>query len=372
VDVGAFLKLPPSKQAGPVVVLAGDEPFFKEEALRALEKALGSPEKHERRISGGRKEIDIAPILDELHTGSLFSPVKLVIVRDAEAFAAAAGEAILAHARRAGARTTLVLDVGSLDKRTKAGKELDKAALVVDCKRLYSDPPPWAKNAAPHETPLVDWTVKRARAAGIAARPEVAHHLTQVTGNDLHEIAATLEKVSLSGAKELTPEHVEDLAGRTRRDDAFAVADAIGKRDAPRALAVLARLFERGLEDRRGGRISDAGAIGLIVFSRIHAKIGEIRRTVAYLARGGQRSRDAVAEALGIPPFLAERALAEAERFRGADVGALYRALLDADLGVKGAVPAGGARAALERLVLSLLNRPGAPAKIAATGGKAS
>ncbi|HVY61471.1 MAG TPA: hypothetical protein VHF22_07445, partial [Planctomycetota bacterium] len=121
---------------------------------------------------------------------------------------------------------------------------------------------------------------------------------------------------------------------------------------------------------RRGGRISDAGAIGLIVFTRLHAKVGEIRRTAAYLARGGQRSRDAVAEALGIPPFLAERALAEAERFRGADLGSLYRALLDADLAVKGAVPAGGPRAALERLVLALLNRPGTPAKIGATGGR--
>src|SRR5207244_5451181 len=105
----------------------------------------------------------------------------------------------------------------------------------------------------------------------------------------------TLDKIGLSGSKELTPEHIEALAGRTRRDDAFAVADGFGKRDIGKVLEVLSRVFERGLEDRKGGTITDGGAVGLIVFGRIYSKLGEIRRTLAYLDGGGQRSRDAVA-----------------------------------------------------------------------------
>jgi DNA polymerase III delta subunit len=369
--VADFLKLPPAQRLRPVVVLAGDEAFFKDEALAAIVAAQAEgTERVDRRLPSGRGTPDLSDLLDELRTGSLFSAAKLVVVRDAETLLANAGEAVLAHAKRSGTRIALVLDVATIDKRTKAGKELEKAATVVECKRLYADPPPWAKGGPPWDTPLVQWTVARARAAGLAARPDVAHHLTQITGNDLYEISATLDKIGLSGSKELTPEHIEALAGRTRRDDAFAVADGFGKRDIGKVLEVLSRVFERGLEDRKGGTITDGGAVGLIVFGRIYSKLGEIRRTLAYLEGGGQRSRDAVAAALGIAPFLADRALADAERWRGMDLRAAWRALLEADLAIKGAVPAGGPRAAIERLAACLLKRSGSTAKMPAQGGR--
>jgi len=366
----AFLRLPAAKKAeAAVVVLSGDEPFFKDEALAALEEALGRPEKVEKRPPGGaRAGQDLSGILDELRTGSLFSAAKLLFVRDAEALVTQAAEAVVGHAKR-GARggaagTTLILEVGSLDKRTKAAKELEAAALVVDCKRLYAEPPPWARNASPYDTPLVQWAVARARAAGLEARPDVAHALVQVTGNDLHEIAATIDKIRLSGAKALGAAEVEALAGKTRKDDAFALAEAVGRRDLPRALSVSARLFERGMVDKKGARIGDAGAIGIIAFGRIYAKLQEIRRTVAHLAGGGSKQKEVVAPALGIAPFLVDRALQDAERWRDLDVGPAWRALLDADLGLKGALPAGGPRAAIERLCVTLLQPPGGAATI--------
>jgi DNA polymerase III delta subunit len=370
----AFLRLPAAKRrAAAVVVLAGDEAFFKEEALAALEASLEGAERVERRCQSGARAAtqDLAPILDELRTGSLFAAAKVLVVRDAEALVQGAPEAVLGHAKggRAGGApgTTLVLDVGGLDKRTRVAKELDAAALVVDCKRLYADPPPWVRAAGPGDSPLVQWALARARAAGLSARPETAHALVQVTGNDLHEIAATIEKARLSGASELGEAEVEALAGRTRREDAFALADAVGRRDLARALALLARLFERGIADRKGGVIGDPGAVGAIVFGRLYAKLGEVRRALAHLERGGARSREAVAQALGIAPFLADRALADAERWRAADLRAAWRALLDADLGLKGALPSGGPRAALERLLVALLHREGATATIPRT-----
>jgi hypothetical protein len=114
----------------------------------------------------------------------------------------------------------------------------------------------------------------------------------------------------------------------------------------------LSRVFRSGLEDKKGGVIGDRGTIALIVFGRIYAKLDEIRRTRAHLARGGARTRDALAEAAGVPAFLADRAFAEADRFARMDLERAWEHLLEAELAVKGEPP--GPEAALERLAVRL------------------
>lgn len=373
-----FRALPPARKAAPVILLVGEERFFKEEAIREVEAALGGGADRVEMRAAARGGPEPAAILDELRTGSLFAARKLVIVRDAEHLIAAVPDPIAEYAAcaaagRAPASAVLVLDANAVDRRLKAVKEIEKSALVVEAKPLFSEPPPWARGGRPWDSPLVDWVVARARERGKRLRPEDAYRLTRLTGNDLFEIAATLEKLDLllgkeevaggagpreGGAATITEADLDAVAGRSRRDDAFVVADAIGKRDLAAALAAIDRLFRAGLEDRRGGGvITDEGTIGLIVMSRIYAKLDEIRRTRVHLAAGGPRSRDAVAAAVGVPGFLAERAIAEADRFAGMDAAAIWRELLLAELAVKGEPP--GPRAALERLAIRLCGREG-------------
>jgi DNA polymerase-3 subunit delta len=359
-----FQVLPPAKKLErPLVLLVGEERFFKEEAIGEIEAALGpGAERVERRAAARGGAAESAAALDEVRTPSLFAAKKLVLVRDAQHLVADQAAALAEIGARPFRGTVLVLDAAGLDRRTRAAKEVEKAALVIEAKPLFAEPPPWARGGRPWDSPLVDWIVRRARRRGRQLSPENAYRLSQLTGNDLFEIAATLEKLDLLlGERAVATEaDVEAIAGRSRRDDAFAVADAVGRRDAAAALAILDRVFRTGLEDRKGGVIGDAGTIALIVFGRIYAKISEIRKTRAHLGRGGGRSRDAVAAALGIPTFLADRAVADAERFAGADLERAYRDLLEADLAAKGAGPA--PRPALERLVVRLcVSRGGAP-----------
>jgi DNA polymerase-3 subunit delta len=355
VKVEDFRALPPAKKAAPLVLLTGEERFFREEALREIEAAFGARTERVEFRAAARGGPEPATILDELRTPSLFGARRLVVVRDAEPFIAAAWAAIIATVGAARAfGGGLVLDAPALDRRTKAAKEVEKAALVVEAKPLYAEPPPWARSSRPWDSPLVAWVVRRASERGRRMRPELAYALTRITGSDLFEIAATLEKLDLliGERRDVAEADIEAVAGRTRRDDAGAVADAIARRDAGAAIAALARVFRAGLEDRRGVVIADRGTIGLIVFGRIYARLSDIRRTRAYLDAGGGRSRDAVAGALGIPPFLAERAVAEAERFAGADFHAIWRELAVAEMAVKGEAP--GAEAGLERLAARL------------------
>jgi DNA polymerase-3 subunit delta len=352
--VEEFRALPAAQKAAPLVLLTGEERFFREEAIREVEAALGPGVDRVELRAAARGGPEPAAILDELRAFSLFAPRRLVIVRDAEPFIAAAGTEIVAAALAAKGRATLVLDAPALDRRKKAAKEVEKASLFIEARPLFAEPPPWARAPRPWDSPLVDWVVRRAAERGKKLAPPLAWALTRITGTDLFEIAATLEKLDLFLGERaaVTEADIEAVAGHTRRDDAGAVADAIARRDVAAALAALGRAFRSGLEDRSGGVITDRGSVALVVFNRIYSRLEDIRRARAHLDRGGGSGRDAVAAALGIPPFFAQRVVAEAERFAGADFGRIWRELLRADLAVKGEAP--GPEAGLERLAVRL------------------
>jgi DNA polymerase-3 subunit delta len=365
-----FHHLPPAKKLAPLVLLLGDERFFREEAIREIAAALGPGVERAELRAAARGGADVAVLLDEARTRSLFAQKKLVVVREAQHLIADRAAALAEIAAHAAPGVVLVLDASGLDRRTKAAKEVEKAALLVEAKPLFAEPPPWQKGGRPWDSPLVDWVVRRARERGKTLSSENAYHLTQVTGNDLFEIAATLEKLELllgaEGRAGVSEADIEAIAGHSRRDDAFAVADAIGRRKLDDALAALDRVFRRGVEDRKGGVITDAGTIALFVFARVYAKLDEIRRALPFVADGAVR-KEALVEALGVPAFLVDRLLGEARRFRDVDMRRAFRDLLAADLAVKGEPP--GPRRALERLAVRLCGGPAsAPLASAARG----
>ncbi|HEY6061117.1 MAG TPA: hypothetical protein VIV10_11070, partial [Gemmatimonadales bacterium] len=78
-----------------------------------------------------------------------------------------------------------------------------------------------------------------------------------------------------------------------------------------------------------------------------------------------KRPLAAVQDALGVPPFVARKVLAQVTRFPPDAFQAIFRRMAEADLAVK---TTGHARLALETLIAELC-RPGAAAGGAAKGG---
>lgn len=350
-DTSAFLRLKEGEKAKPVILLTGDEPFFKEEVIRALEQELDGAQKVEIRVGKSGEAAQRA--LDEARSVSLFSERKLVLAREADLLVSEHHEELLRHWREPN-EARLVLDLVGLDRRTKATKDLEKEVLVVECKPLYDTVPPWLRGAKAWETPLAEWTAARAIRSGLRMGLETAYCLTRITGNNLFEITQTIEKLRLSGIDEVKLGDVEALAGRGRRDDIFSVTEALGRRDWGRALGSLGLIFERGLPGRSGEVIGDPGTIGLIALGRIWAKVKELMKVRIHLKRGGGRSRDAIAKAAGIAPFLSDRALEEHEKWRDRNLGRMLDILEEAELALKGLEDRGKPRLILERLIVQM------------------
>lgn len=335
--------------AAPLVLALGDEPFFRREVRGRLKEVRPDAERHE--VAAQKRGQDPALVLDELRSASLFHSNKLVIVTNAEPFVAQAGEAIVAFAEAAPKGRQLLLEMQKLDRRTKVGKRIHKLALIVTCKRLFAEKAPWQRGPD-WDTPLSQWIVKRFAAQGKRIAGESAYGLAQITGNDLGAIDQTVEKlcVMLGDAPDVSDDVLAKVASHTRRDNAFAIAEAIGKRDGSRALRLCRGAFARGL--RAGdSTVTDASGIALITLGAIHRTFRDIRRALAYLADGGSPNGRALAAAIGVAPFAADRVLAQAQAHRRVSLDACYRALLRCDLGIKGAA---GGRLALERLVVEL------------------
>ncbi|MFC1705363.1 DNA polymerase III subunit delta [Planctomycetota bacterium] len=347
--IDAFLRLSPKKTSVPVVVVEGEEDFFKEEAIRAVYAAMPGAER--LKVQGDARDMDPARVLDELRTSSLFSSTKIVVVREAQPFVQSVGEAVASFAEAAFAGRTLILDLKKLDRRTRLAKRVKNAGHIVECKRLFAEVAPWHSGPA-WDTELARWVVKRLGERGKAIGTEEAYHLTLITGSGLFEIDATVEKLSLllGGRDRVTDGDIEAVAGHTCRNSTFAVAEAIADRDSLRALQLLHTAFRVGMTTGKGV-ITDASGVAIVCLGSIHRKLDELRRVRHHLERDGSTDTRTLATAVGIAPFAARRAIRQARAFQTVDLEGCYRALLRCDLGIKGRA---GGPAALERLVVEL------------------
>jgi len=355
----------------------------------------------------------LATVLEELATPSLFGEGKLVVIRRAEALGGAAAadpddedgddggddeEAAPAPratraadpppakgaakdvargakgapktTRRASPITTLVKAAAAaaqpgavlvlVTRKPVKGKGSVSAdaiaktgAALVDCRRLYDAPPPWARGGSVYDTEVVKFLVRRAKALhGKALDPRTAYALVVRRGAGLSGLAVTLS--TLAAYVGTRPAIVEaDIAatvGETREDPAWVLADAVLERDVARALELTGAAFERGLSDGKGRVAIRPEAIFPMLVGALHTAW---RRALVVAEAAGRGEDPAAAPALaGLPGFVVERVIKQAGRRDPDDLLARHRAFVDAEAGVRGGgVPP---RLAAERLVVVL------------------
>jgi len=394
----------------PVVVLAGEETFLADEAVAAISRALfptGDP-------GGAILSLDAsvaadaertATVIEELGTPSLFGDGKLVVIRRAESLgkepadldaddedgddeaeeespsarvpvtgSAPAAAAKLAAgapkpARRASPITTLVKGAmasaqpGSVlvlaTRKPVRGKEsvsadaIERAgAALVDCRRLYDSPSPWARGS-PFDTEVARWVVRRAKSLhGKSIDPRTAHALATRQGASLSGLAQSLATLSayVGERPAIAEADVAATVGGTREDPAWVLADAVLDRDVARALDLVGAAFDRGLSDGRGHIAVRPEAI----FPRLEGALHAAWRRAMLVCEAAARGENAAsAPALaGLPSFVVERAVRQASSRSPDDLLRRHRAFVEAEAGVRGGgVPP---RVAAERLVIAL------------------
>ncbi len=175
----------------------------------------------------------------------------------------------------------------------------------------------------PTGSALTQWILRRARAAGGEFTHEAAQALASAVGEDTRLVANEIEKlvayadysrpVDLPDVELLTP-----YGGEVK---IFDMVDAMGQKRGPAAVGYLLRLLDQPNQSP------------LSVFGMVVRQFRLLLAARELLAEGAAPAQ--VMAELSLRPFVAGKVVDQARLFSLADLEAIFRKLLDMDLGIK-------------------------------------
>lgn len=325
----------------PIYFLAGEERLLADRVVAALRRAVleGSvAEFNHDQASGG--EVKAADILQLARTVPMMGSYRLVEIRDAEALAAAELEKLIPYVEAPVPTTVLLFHATKADARLKFFRALDKEGYLARFEPVRG-------------APLQRFLESEARRLGARLGPGVGELLVEFVGGDFLALASAVEKLCLFVGEGgvVTQEHVDQVVAQTRQAVIFELTDAVGEGNVPVALRSLASLRQAGEPEQR-------------VLFMIARQIRLIWRALQALADG--TSPAGIPGVIGVPPFVAQKIVAQTRRFDLPSIEAAHREIHRADRDLKSVrLPR---HLVLERLILGLcLARKSAPAGAAPT-----
>ena len=183
---------PPLK---PVYALVGSDAFLQLQHLRALL----AQEPDATRIDFDGERTELAPLLDELRSFSMFGGRKFAVVGSAEALLTRFRSQLEEYVAAPAAQASLVLRLSTLPAAQRIAKAIAKAGQILDC-----NPP----------RDLARWIIDRARGAhAVTIAPDAARLLADSVGDDLGRLDNELAKLALgipvgSASNQITAEQV--------------------------------------------------------------------------------------------------------------------------------------------------------------------
>lgn len=318
-------------------LIIGEEDFLAEEALGRLIAQALPREDRALNLDILDAGAPIGEILTRLDTAPFFGPSRVVVVRRLEAMREADHDALIAHLERGNAPTVAIFLARELDRRRRLFLTFRKVATIVECRPL-----------AARDLPA--WVAARFKVAGKRAAPGAAESLAALSGGALRDLDHEVAKVATYVGERpvVTIADVEAIATRLGEASIFTLVDAVGGRDAARALVALSDIL--------------ATDEPLHVLFMIARQFRLILRAHQLSARGAPQST--LAEQLSVHPFVARKIGEQARGYRPQQFPAIFAALEGADRAIKsGSEP----RLVLQMLIVQLCEaeRPVAGARIA-------
>jgi len=337
-------------KVAPVYLVSGGEEFLRELALKEIEAAVVDPEPggllefNRERFDGQLPSTTVGQVLLSANQLPLMigpGGRRLVLVRRARRLLEpsrrgsegnetevppAELQAMVDYVKNPAPRTVLVLDLEAPpDGRRKSWKEIERAAVVVECEPLK-------------EWEVPEWIGSQAKKIGLRLGPEEIRYLASEFGGEQRRLATELEKVAIySAGGRVTVDELPALLGRGKAQHVFKFIDAVAARDAGRALKQLNRLL-------------DEGEPPFPILALLDRRVGQL--LIAKEIRGEGRRGVQLASELQIPPRAAEELARRAEGFEERELLEGVKALAACDRALKSTgIPA---RLLLERLVMQL------------------
>ncbi len=210
-------------------LILGEEDLRADDALRTLLDEL-IPE-GERALNLDVIDAGEAPVQDIItrcDTLPFFGARRVVVLRRAQALKPPDQDALAAYLEQGPPPSVLVVVAERLDKRRRFHAVLQKSGRVIVCDPLRpGDLPGWVRTRVARE--------------GKKITPDAAELLITVVGGHLRELSLEIGKLAAytGGRDTITAEDVREVASHVAEATVFELMDAVGRRQAGRALALL-------------------------------------------------------------------------------------------------------------------------------------
>ena len=243
--------------AAPVYLLYGDE-FLYKSAFKTLLKAIVPPRQQSLNYEAlDGATADIHEVVARLNTFPLLPGAKVICVNDTQVFYSQMtiddlvhGEDadVLNEAITAGFPKTnhLILTSESVDKRRKLYATIKKIGVVVDCSvargEKAADKRQQKEILKAHMRETLGYAGKTMALAGFEV-------LYEKTGAGLRNFHSELEKLIafVGDRKEILVDDVRKASEKSKQDPIYELSNAIGERDAPKALLLVQSLLKAKL-----------------------------------------------------------------------------------------------------------------------------
>jgi DNA polymerase-3 subunit delta len=220
----------------PVYFLQGDEPYYIDKISHYIEhEVLNDAEKGFNQTVLYGKDTDMMTVLNAAKRFPMMSEYQVVLVKEAQNLKFSKGgddkqDPFMAYLENPLKSTILVFahKYGSLDKRLKVAKAIDKHGVLFDSKKLY-------------DNQVAAWVTEYAKSKKGLINPRAAALVAEYLGNDLSKVANELDKLMLNVKEhtEIGVKEVEDNIGISKDFNSFELINALGKRDVYKANLII-------------------------------------------------------------------------------------------------------------------------------------
>lgn len=315
----------------PIYFFYGNDAYLIDEATREIKAAAfeGSSMESLNSHIFYANAMETDELINEALTLPAMSPKRVVVVKGAESLKADQQKTLMDYINDPSPFTCLIFISNAAKAGTSAFfKLLDKRGFLV-------------RKSQKRDNDISRWIVGEVRKEGKEITPEAIAHLMQIAGKGLGDVKGELEKTILfvGDAKVIEKADVESAGIDVREERVFDLTDAIGAKDAARALKVYSKLTSEA-------PLMLLGSIARQM--RIILKMKELARS------GTPRAR--LASLAGIYPTYTEKYLESSSRFSSRELVGVFKKLSHVDLELKGGFAGGGLPSGLviTRLIMEL------------------
>lgn len=294
-----------------IYFLHGEEPLFMDMITAAIIKH--GLEEHERDFNQTiiyGKEADALSVISEAKGYPMMAQRRLVVLKEAQDFKGM--EDLISYFEAPNDQTILVINhkYKTYDTRKKSMKAVAKNGLVFKSEKIK-------------EYRLPDWIKEHVISRGFSISPKASMLLAEFLGNDLSRIVNEIDKLEILVEKGTTINeiHIEENIGISKDYNVFELINAVGSRNIEKANRIV-DYFDH----------NPKAASIIVVISNLFNHYSRLMR-IHFLQN---KSREAVASALKVPPFVAGELINSSKIYNPKKIAANIAVLYEYDLKSKG------------------------------------